>query len=738
MRFKIAFLFIILGSLSIAQGLEVGPIMRNFHLTAGVQQLKSTGNQIDSTFFFTPDTLSLPFFDEFSSDKFQKYVEDYNAPGLTQQVFYQLLNPQNLQPLASAAAFTDQATFRRTYDVSTSSFTDSIFPTIAVKVGDFSAFPIVYSTLNLYPPYYIYDTIGIPDTPDTVWVQNPSFIQDQATIFFATLNDPSALWLDNYAYRNDRYAVDPRSLGVVTFDGLDENGYPYAIGSSLTNTADFLHSKPLDLSPYTASDSLYFSFLVQPQGYGDVPEATDSLILEFYAKDLDQWIWIWSMSGDTLQPFKVVHIPVLNAQFFEKGFQFRFRNYGALSGSLDHFHIDYVHLRAQSDIADTLFKDFAWVYPLNTLLDTYTSVPWDHYKASTTNRMSDAVSVTIHNGSANAENNSTAGQISYSYNGNVAGAGGMPGFILSNGELNYAPQTTYNSAHDMTPIPFANNFSGDEQAFRVKGTIAAQFPNLALNDTTGFYQGFSNYYSYDDGSAEAAFGPTGTQARLAIQFDAYEADSLLGVAFHFVPSVIDVSSKLFLLSVWSNENGHPGQLLYEDDVFFPRSPIYGNDRNVFVNYYFTDTQKVSVPSSFFIGWRQLDQERLNLGLDRNIDHSDKVQYSVDGGFTWYTSPFEGSAMLRPIFSTALDASLGIDTPLSEIPTWSCYPNPSSGEVHVVVPQQFENHIIQIINLQGQVVGQANGLLIDTEALTDGIYMLNCLGTNLAPLKLVVR
>lgn len=738
MRFKIAFLFIILGSLSIAQGLEVGPIMRNFHLTAGVQQLKSTGNQIDSTFFFTPDTLSLPFFDEFSSDKFQKYVEDYNAPGLTQQVFYQLLNPQNLQPLASAAAFTDQATFRRTYDVSTSSFTDSIFPTIAVKVGDFSAFPIVYSTLNLYPPYYIYDTIGIPDTPDTVWVQNPSFIQDQATIFFATLNDPSALWLDNYAYHNYRYAVDPRSLGVVTFDGLDENGYPYAIGSSLTNTADYLHSKPLDLSPYTATDSLYFSFLVQPQGYGDVPEATDSLILEFYAKDLDQWIWIWSMSGDTLKPFEVVHIPVLNAQFFEKGFQFRFRNYGALSGSLDHFHIDYVHLRAQSDIADTLFKDFAWVYPLNTLLDTYTSVPWDHYKASTTNRMSDAVSVTIHNGSANAENNSTAGQISYSYNGNVAGAGGMPGFILSNGELNYAPQTTYNSAHDMTPIPFANNFSGDEQAFRVKGTIAAQFPNLALNDTTGFYQGFSNYYSYDDGSAEAAFGPTGTQARLAIQFDAYEADSLLGVAFHFVPSVIDVSSKLFLLSVWSNENGHPGQLLYEDDVFFPRSPIYGNDRNVFVNYYFTDTQKVSVPSSFFIGWRQLDQERLNLGLDRNIDHSDKVQYSVDGGFTWYTSPFEGSAMLRPIFSTALDASLGIDTPLSEIPTWSCYPNPSSGEVHVIVPQKFENHIIQIINLQGQVVGQANGLLIDTEALTDGIYMLNCLGTNLAPLKLVVR
>ena len=314
----------------------------------------------------------------------------------------------------------------------------------------------------------------------------------------------------------------------------------------------------------------------------------------------------------------------------------------------------------------------------------------------------------------------------------------MPGFILSNGALNYAPQTTYNSNHDMTPIPFDINYPGNEQVFRVKGTISAQFPNLALNDTTGFYQSFSNYYSYDDGSAEAAFGPTGAQARLAVQFDAYEADSLVGLALHFVPSVNDVSSKLFLLSVWSNENGHPGQLLYEDDVFFPRMPTYGNDRDVFINYFFADTQKVSVPASFFIGWRQLDPERLNLGLDRNIDHSNKVQYSVDGGFTWYTSPFEGSAMLRPIFSTALDASLGIDSPLSETPTWSCYPNPSAGEVHVVVPQQFENKLIQIINLQGQVVGQADGLIINTEALPEGIYMLNCLGTNLAPLKLVVR
>jgi hypothetical protein len=155
--------------------------------------------------------------------------------------------------------------------------------------------------------------------------------------------------------------------------------------------------------------------------------------------------------------------------------------------------------------------------------------------------MSDNVKVTIHNGSPNPENNSTAGSLFYSYNGSTVAGGGLLGSILSNGQLNYAPQTTYASYHDMTPIPFNTNYTGDEQVFRVKGTISAQFPNLGMNDTTGFYQSFSNYYSYDDGSAEAAFGPTGTQARLAVQFDAYEADSLIGVAFNFVPSVIDVS-----------------------------------------------------------------------------------------------------------------------------------------------------------------------------------------------------
>lgn len=736
------FIFTFFASLSLSalwsQGFEMGPICRNFELGPSKGQLKSTLNTIDSTFYYTSDTLNLPFFDEFSTDKFQQYSAQFNDPGVTSTLYFQLLDPNTLVPFPATQTFTDQATFRRTFDQTTSTFTDSIFPTTAVKVADFSAFPLSFQTLSLYPPYYIYDTIGVVDTPDTVWVQNPSFVQDSARIFFATLNDPNAIWLDAHAYRNNRFAVNPRSLGVVTFDGLDASGFPYAIGTTYTNTADYLHSKPLDLSPYTAADSLYFSFLVQPEGFGDVPEATDSLRLEFYAKDLGQWFPIWAMAGDTTSPFKVVHIPVKDAKYFKRGFQFRFSNYGALSGALDHFHIDYVHLRTQSNLADTLFKDFAWVYPMNTLLQDYTAVPWDHYK-NTPKPFRNDFPVVLHNGSPTPENNQFPGQFIIDQAGNQLGQFTLAGSQLSNGDLNYAPNTTYASAHNISASgSFPTSVGGDEQAFRVSGALNVQFPNLALNDTTSFYQPFSNFYSYDDGSAEAAFGPTGAQSLLAVQFDAYEADSLIGVSFHFVPSVIDVSNKLFLISVWSNENGHPGMLLYEDDVFFPRTPLYGDERGIFVPYYFTDTQKVSVPSSFFIGWRQLDAERLNLGLDRNIDQSDKIQYSVDGGFTWYTSPYEGAAMLHPIFSTALDASLGLSNESVGPATWSVFPNPGQKEVHVDLPIAYQGKQIILLDAMGKVQVSQTDSTFDISMLPNGVYFLRCPQTTLGTLKLIIN
>jgi hypothetical protein len=703
------------------QYLEVGPLMQNVHVAKTKNQLKILGNTFDSTFVFLSDTIQLPVFDDFSTNKFQQYTGDINSPGVTSELFYQLTNPVTLLPLENSLVYTGQVTFKRTFDLVSTVFTDSIFGTTNVRVGDLSSYPPQYSELELYPPYFIFDTINDPgNTVDTIWVTNPPYVQDSARIFFQPVNDPQKIWLDEYAYHNYRFAKDPRSLGVVTFDGLDETGYPYEIGTAMTNYADKLTSKPIDLQPYNSSDSLYFSFLYQAEGLGDIPESGDSLIVEFYAPELQEWNRVWGVEGDTVYPFRAANILVSNPIYFKKGFQFRFRNYGSLAGGLDHFHIDYVHLRTLSAYDDTLFKDFAFVYPLNSLLQTYTSVPWDHYKESTTSKMTDSLLIKLHNGSPTAENYQN-GQVTVSYNSTLEGNFILQGFNLAESNINYNPQTTHTSYNDCSNgYEFDRTKPGIEQSFEVRASASAQFPNFTLNDSTVFYQEFYNYYSYDDGTAEAAFGPTGTQARLAIEYNSYQADSLIGVNIHFVPSVTDVSSNIFLLTVWNDNNGKPGSVIYEDDVFFPRNPQYGDNENVFITYYFKDTMKVAVGTKFHIGWRQLDAVRLNAGLDRNIDNSSKIRYSVDGGFTWLSSPFTGSAMIRPVFSTALDTTLAyID--FIETKDIILYPNPTSDIVHFLENNMELTYQFVLYNSIGQFIESNYASEVELTDLDRGIY-----------------
>ena len=717
---RLLFLAIISTSFSFSQVLELGPMTSNPSISFNEKTLLKTGsNSIDSTFIFSTDTLSLPFYDEFSANKFQKYLGDFSANGITSILYYRLIDPLSSLPLSASTSLTNQQTFNRIYDASTSTFIDNNFQATSVKVGDLTSYPVQYETLPLFPPYYIYDTIGVPDISDTLWITNPDFFQDSARQFFMPINDPSKLWADDFAYHNYRFAVNPRSLGVVTFDGLDEMGFPYEIGTSITNYADKLTSKPIDLSNNLALDSIYFSFLYQAQGFGDIPEQSDSLVLEFYAKDLDQWFRVWGTNGGSVLPFKPAHIPLTENKYFKKGFQFRFRNYGSLAGALDHFHIDYVHLRTASSHNDTLFKDFALVYPLNTLLKNYTSVPWDHYKNSLDNKMADSLKIELYNGSPTAENYQD-GFLSFSLD-NVFSLFVLPGFNLAEQQINFLPRKVHTSYHNLTNgNSFDKTLPGIQQSFTVKANASAQFPNDLINDSTGFFQNFTNFYSYDDGSSEAAFGPTGSQARLAVRFDAYEADSLIGVSFQFVPSVVDVSSKLFLLTVWSENDDEPDQILYEDDVFNPRNPIYPTGDEQFVTYYFLDTIKVPVNTSFFVGWRQLDPERLNLGLDRNLDFSSKIKFSVNGGATWLTSPFSGTAMIRPVFSTKLDQFIGINEETFDI---KIFPNPTTDIFQIILPQEDNNLEKILLDQTGRILLKTNENQIDLSNFSTGYFFL---------------
>lgn len=713
---------------------EVGPIMINPQLykRAADHQVKANTGTFDSTFIYISDTLVLPIFDDFSANKFQTYNANYSDAGVTFDKQYRLLDLGST-PLPNNVLYTQQQTFRRTFDIGNGTSSDTYFSPTQIQLGDLSAYPVSYQTIDAYPPYYIYDTLDYPNDPDTIWIPDAEIFQDSATQFFAPVSDQQKIWLDSYAFHNYTMAYNPWSIGVATFDGLDENGFPYAIGTTTSGPADYLTSKPIDMSGVSSADSVYFSFLYQAQGLCDAPEAGDSLYLQFYEKGTDQWNDIWTGGGLTADTsFDFAHILIDSSIYFNDYFQFRFYNRGGLSGSLDHYHLDYVNVRALSGYQDTLFKDYTLVYPVNSLLKDYTSVPWDHYKNNFSGKISDAVRLVVRNGSNIAENNSLNGSVDVSYSGTPEGSFTLLGPNLSNGSLNYAPRTTYYSYHDFSAgYHYDETKTGDEEIFDFQTNVAAQFPNFTGNDSLVEQQVFSNYYSYDDGSAELSYGPTGAQSELAVQYTPYEADSVIGAMIHFLPSVDDVSNKLFLLTLWDDNGGEPGAVLYQDDVFFPRQPVYEYDRNVFRYYFFQDTMKVHVDGTFYIGWKQLDPDRLGVGLDMNIPNGDKTFIStVASGFTWDQSQFNGSVMIRPIFSTSLDPTLGIEsTENRSLQTEvRLVPNPAKTSFKVDldgVPYQG----VQVVDLTGKEIITTSEKQIDVANWQSGVYLVRVIGTN---------
>src|SRR5690554_1981238 len=691
--------------------------------------LKSLSNSFDSTIVYVTDTLTLPFFDDFSKNNFQKYETNIGDAGLTEELYYRMLDVNSQVPLADGTKLTDTKTYRSEYDPILDTTILYYFDSIVFLYDDLAVYAPDYSSTFAYPNYILIDTLdGSGDPADTLWI-DADYEQASAIAFIKNISDPTKLWLNEQAYHNYRFSVNPWSLGVVTFDGLDEYGYPYNFGGITNQVNDILLAKPMDLSGYSPADSVYFSFLYQKEGFGDKPEMDkDSLFVEFYSPVTGTWNRVWRTNGGALTDFQVAHIPLTNVDYFQKGFQFRFGNYSSPAGALDHFHIDYVHLRDQSGYQDTLFKDFALVYPISTLLIDYTSVPWKHYRANHNDKMSDSVRFTVRNGSELTENNLN-GLVNVYHEGNLEGSFTLNASTLSGGDINYGPRTTYESYHDFSTGYFFNpNLTNDTLAyFDYLGTATAQFPNNPVNDTTFGRQVFENYYSYDDGTAEKAYGITGVQSLLAVKYDAYQADSLIGVQIHFVPTVIDLSNDLFLLTVWDDNDGKPGDVIYEDEFYYPRQPIYTNGRNEFHTYVFKDTMKVGVGETFYVGMRQIDEDRLSIGFDANHDNADKTFWSVNGGGNWYNANYPGSVMIRPIVSSLMDYTLGIET--NELVAvdynFTIYPNPTRSIVNIRLENTTNESSFQILDLNGRVIKEFTGTSqVDVSTLQSGIYLVN--------------
>lgn len=131
---------------------------------------------------------------------------------------------------------------------------------------------------------------------------------------------------------------------------------------------------------------------------------------------------------------------------------------------------------------------------------------------------------------------------------------------------------------------------------------------------------------------------------------------------------------------------------------------------------------VGIIGTFFVGWKQITNEILNLGLDKNLVSNDYMFYNIGAG--WVNSQFPGSWMIRPVVN--YDEPLVNALSHSENIECSIYPNPCSDYITVGF-QDHQQRIISIFDMSGRKVKtktlSERIINIDIKDLPEGIYFI---------------
>lgn len=544
-----------------------------------------------------------------------------------------------------------------------------------------------------------------------------------------TIWPDTARWTDSLAFINFNFPINPPTVGVATFDGLDQTGNPYNNSSpSASGLCDELTSKHLDLDkdanglPYVQSDSIFLVFQYQRKGLGDAPDANDSLVLQFYSPVTSVWESVWAVAGGTADTlFNKVKISIDESDYRQRGFRFRFRNYGSQTGNADIFNVDYISLRKFLPPDYENIRDFAYVYQAKSLLKTYSSVPWKHYAQQSQSQqqsmMDTSSDLTVRNNNeANPFPIKVAGVIKdqYGVSTPIVGGGGLNSIQVPLNENKSAPAPLLNNYYfqDMTTGDRAT-FTSIYEIGQTSGGIVDDYPQ---NDTLRHFQELYNYYAYDDGSAEVAYGVSGIGAQLAYKFELLSDDTLRAVQMFFTQIGASVANNVFRIAIWTGANSPSGSPIYEK---FNQSPNYTDSINGFYTYK-TDPLFLTA-GTYYFGWIQNLSNVLNLGLDLNtdVDPSRKF-FNVTGN--WTNSAIDGAWMIRPVFSsTPIDVGI---SDVSDASTVKLYPNPASNMVNVDVDERLRAGLtFEVVDVTGRVVIDTAPLRsgFSVAGLSDGLY-----------------
>lgn len=562
-------------------------------------------------------------------------------------------------------------------------------------------------------------------------------------------NNPSVpsewqMWSDNSAFINNTFPLNPLTIGVATLDGLESDGTPYSdtlffptISEAFLDwgLADSLTSLPINLSELTPDDQVHLVFHLQGGGMGNAPDSDgilgaegDSLVVEFYTPlQGGAWSRAWAIEGGgDATTFQTIFIPVTDFVHLQDGFRFRFKNYGTLHGALDHWNIDYVILNSDIDSSSFFYDEVAFQYTNNSLLNLgLTSMPWTHFQSNPGLYMLDNIVYSQRN---LGETANITSRCKISYNDALLFESEPDANTQNNGYSAFERSLSLNNFAYNTPVDV------DTASFDV---VVAYNPTdiHPQNDTMRFQQKFTNYYAYDDGSAERAYGLIDAGGKIAVRYSTPIDDTLIGAYIYFEPIQYLATDQSFILQAWNDVSGEPGNLLTSefDNFNFSFPHYYESGPNIFVYYGFTDP--IFLPAgNFYIGTLQQSNVSLNIGLDKNTNaNNTQLLYQLQGSGSWSSSSIVGSVMIRPVFRSTLAEWVGVNSTVDTKPA-TLFPNPVQDELHVQLGDRSGSIEYRIHDITGKCVLSGSSthqstVRIATDALSAGSYILHYTNSN---------
>ncbi len=678
------------------------------------KNIASRSDVQDSSISYLLNTLELPIIDDFSRNRTKVFHKNLNHPSIFDSTSY-LFRVNGLAE--DSVKFMYDTVYNYIVDPVSGNIDSTTAQPITIEFYDTAdAIFIVKETLIGFPTRSLYIENGITRTIN----YNPdSSIKNFACSNFFARDDDFSYWIAPGPFLNNTMAIEPPTIGVLTFDGLDSNGIPYDNSSKLTyGISDFLTSKPINLfdrpvgvqrQRYSIIDSVYFSFFYQAAGNGDKPEDEDSLIVEFYNPITFKWNVVWSAAGDTAKDFERVSIHVSDSNLLQNGFRFRFKNYATQSGNFDHWHIDYIRLIEKGGKADEI-KDFAISKPIRSMLKDYTAMPWEHYKEDPNAFMIDTVNLQLRNLSFTSDVLTSRYKVYKRENVNYS--------FISN-------EIIQSSIGKETKLPFTvqsrpNNyrFPTDELERQYFNCVFETFSSqdvYRFNDTLKHTQIFDRYYSYDDRSAEKTYHLNLVGTNIAVRFNTPIEDTLKSILINFVQTFEATTAKHRVkFKVYEELTSEP---LYESEPFEIQRTAPGSFMR------FLLPEEIIVDGDFYIGWEQVSDGKTFVGYDINYNNQDNTFISEVEG-VWFNSQFTGTVMLRADFGDGSEKPLSKKEVNTEISDFSVFPNPSEGIFKM--KGVMEAAPIQLFNLQGALVRSWDYNKTNTyeiNELENGIYIL---------------